>query len=418
MKKVFFPLLLLAGLSVLPANPLSAAPVSGGSAEAWNFGRKGHHWGAREFFPLIAWDYVDDEATIKSMADCGITVIAFVPPKMLDVCAKYGVKAVVYDDSITPAFGKSFDSERACKNLPALIAKVNHKPAVYGYHLRDEPGADQFPALGRAVDVVKKLAPGKWPYLNMFPGAGDAYVKFLEDFVAQCHPTVVSYDNYSISADGGFAQKFWANLADARHVADKHDLPLETIILTSPHWGFGEVTPAHLKLQVYGSLAYGVKGLSYYKFCSASLRIMDCPDLGNFHDGPLDEFGEKTLMWDRLRNVNHHILNLAPTLLKLHSDDVYHIGEIPPRNHGPTDKTLVKKLAGDFVVGDFTHADGSRWVMIVNKNLESSKPCNPEYNFSTKRQNYIYSVSGELKPFPKPYFWLAPGQGVLIQLLP
>lgn len=30
-------------------------------------------------FPLMAWDYADDEKTLKKMADCGINLVAFVP---------------------------------------------------------------------------------------------------------------------------------------------------------------------------------------------------------------------------------------------------------------------------------------------------------------------------------------------------
>ena len=376
-------------------------------------------WGVKEFFPLIAWDYVGDEATIKSMADCGVTVIAFVPPRLLKTCAKYGIKAIVFDQSVAPEFGENFDADKAFKNLPALIARVNKNPAVYGYHLRDEPGADQFPALGRAVAMVKKLAPGKWPYINCYPGTGDDYVKLMETFVAQCDPTILSYDNYATHPDGSFSWGFWANLADMRQVAVEHNLPFQTIVLTSTHWGYGELNEAHLKLEIFGPLAYGAKGLSYYKFCSGSLPIMNCPDLGNFRDGPLDQFGEKTPAWDILRNLNHQVLNLAPTLLKLHSDEVYFFGDIPKRNHGPDEKSLVKSMpGGDFIVGDFTHEDGSRYVMIVNKDLKSSHPCDPTFNVPVKTRNYVFPVTGELKPFPQPYYYLAPGQGVLIQLKP
>ena len=69
-------------------------------------------------------------------------------------------------------------------------------------------------------------------------------------------------------------------------------------------------------------------------------------------------------------------------------------------------------------MGDFTHEDGSRYVTIVNKSMKSSAPCNPTYNIPTKSQNYVYAVTGEVKPFPNAYFFLAPGQGVLIQLKP
>src|ERR1700743_824862 len=71
-------LLACALLNLTFGNHLFAQSQSARS-EPWNFGKKGHHWGAKEFFPLIAWDDVRDEATIKSMADCGITRIAFLP---------------------------------------------------------------------------------------------------------------------------------------------------------------------------------------------------------------------------------------------------------------------------------------------------------------------------------------------------
>jgi hypothetical protein len=76
--------------------------------------------------------------------------------------------------------------------------------------------------------------------------------------------------------------------------------------------------------------------------------------------------------------MNRQIQHLAPTLLKLRSDRVYHAGGVPEQNQGIGPDSLVKGLtAGDaFVIGDFTHEeDGSRWVMIVNKHLKNSVPC-------------------------------------------
>src|SRR3546814_972063 len=60
-------------------------------------------------------------------------------------------------------------------------------------------GPDQFPELAKSVALVKKLAPGKWPYINLLPTQvyGDAYERYLEDFATICKPTAFSYDNYS-----------------------------------------------------------------------------------------------------------------------------------------------------------------------------------------------------------------------------
>jgi hypothetical protein len=99
---------------------------------------------------------------------------------------------------------------------------------------------------------------------------------------------------------------------------------------------------------------------------------------------------------------------------------VYHVGEIPEQNRGISDDSLVKGLsAGDaFIIGDFTHEDdGSRWVMIVNKHLKNSVPCRPEFRLDTESVEYVSPITGELKPFPAPWYCLPPGQGVLLKLV-
>jgi hypothetical protein len=64
---------------------------------------------------------------------------------------------------------------------------------VYGYYLRDEPGADAFAGLATVAMLVRELAPGKWPYINLFPNYANAqqlgaatYEEHLEKFVATC----------------------------------------------------------------------------------------------------------------------------------------------------------------------------------------------------------------------------------------
>lgn len=375
--------------------------------------------GNREQFPLMAWDYADDEATFKAMSECGITSVAFVRPQALDACHKYGLKAIVFDESVSGTnWSKYYDGEAARANLPALVNKIGKHPAVMGYHLKDEPHAPEYPELAKAVAAVKELAPGKWPYINLLPGAGDDYDKYLEDFVTICKPTVLSYDRYSLLAPNQMDATFWSNLAQVRAVASKHNLPFWNIILTATHWGYRDITEPDIRLQTWGSLVYGTKGLAYYKFMSCELPILDAPDLGNFRDAPLDQFGEKTPAWDWLRRMNRQIQNMAPVLLKLRSDDVYHIGSVPPKNHGPTATNLVKGLAnGEFVVGDFTHENGERYVLVVNKSLTASHNCSPEYTTPPQRVDYISPITGETKPYSTPqYYVLAPGQGVLLRL--
>ncbi len=371
------------------------------------------------FFPLTAWDDVQDEATIRKMAECGINLIAFVPPHLLDACKKHHVKAILFDSRITPNWDKPFDSKRANEVLRQLIKKYNKHPALYGYHLKDEPGGEQFAELAKSAELVRDMAPGKWPYINLPPGMGDWYAnEYLQLFVRTCNPPILSYDNYAIGEAVDFSYGFWANIWDIRSAALRNNLPFHTIILTAAHWNYRVPTAADIRLQVYGSLVYGAKGIAFYKFCSKPLSVLGAPDLGNFRLAPLDEYGEKTQTWESLRNVNRQVANLAPVLLKLRSKDVYHIGELPERNHGITETSLISGLeAGTaFIIGEFIHEDGARWMMVVNKDLKQSAFCRPKFREPVKAVKYLSPVTGKIEPFPNPWYALAPGQGVLLKV--
>jgi hypothetical protein len=368
-------------------------------------------------FPLMAWDYADDEETLQKMADCGINMVAFVPAEALDICQKLGIKAIVYQAGITPAhWSAPFNAEEANKALPDLIKRVNDHPAVFGYHLKDEPDHSQFPELAKSVAVVHDLAPGKWAYINLPPGMGEGYDGYLDVYVKTCKPKILSYDNYPIGQEGNFSYGFWANIAQVRNAGLRHNLPFYNIFLSSAHLTYGEPSEAALRLQAYGSLVYGAKGLCYYKFISRELPILDAPELGDFRNGPLDQFGEKTHTWNWMRNMNRQIQNMGPTLLKLKSDVVYHVGDVPEQNRGVGDDTLVKglKSGSDFAIGDFTHEDGSRWVMIVNKSLTHSTTLVPEFRETVAKLEYLSPISGKMKEI-SPYYCLPPGQGVLLK---
>ena len=118
-----------------------------------------------------------------------------------------------------------------------------------------------------------------------------------------------------------------------------------------------------------------------------------------------------------MQNVNLQIQKLAPTLLQLTSDDVYLIGAIPKDCKASPTNSLVTTVSGEnCVVGEFTHRDGSRYVMIVNKDRVKSHPCLPQFRKSPRRLQHVSPYTGALTPYEGEYVWLAPGQGVLLKV--
>ena len=70
--------------------------------------------------------------------------------RQIGLCEKYGLKAIVSRAGLPP------------EKLPA-------DPVVWGYAIRDEPNAKDFPALRETLDAIRNARPGKLGYINLFP---------------------------------------------------------------------------------------------------------------------------------------------------------------------------------------------------------------------------------------------------------
>ncbi len=367
------------------------------------------------FFPILAWDNPpNDPAVLKRMHDCGITVAGFVHSSALDNCHAAGLKAIVSDVRLSDYDWENVDANVARARVTEVVNEVRNHPAVFGYYLRDEPKAAFFPGLATVAGIVKELHPGAWPYINLFPiycppfalGA-PTYDEYVEQFVAVCKPTILSYDNYSLMAGNQLRPGYFANLESMRRAAQKHNLPFWNIVLASAHFNYREVTEADFRFQAYTSLAYGARGLAYFKYFT--------PAVGNYRNGPIDQFGNETPTWRSMQHVNLQIAKLADTLLKLRSDRVYHFGEIPEGCVGPDENSLVKAARGPMLVGEFTHEDGSCYVMIVNKNLTASITPTPEFRMPVAKLEFVSPYHGALGEFTGEQIWLSPGAGVLLK---
>lgn len=369
------------------------------------------------FFPLMAWGTTSSNAAeFQKMRECGLTVAGFVAPKDLDVCHAAGLKAIVLDSRVCGYDFRNLDAAVARKNVAELVAETGRHPAVYGYYLQDEPGADLFAGLAAASSIVKELAPGKWPYINLYPkgftlqqlGATN-YETYLESYIATCKPAQLSYDFYALMENGSTRDGYFLNLEQMSRAAKQHSLPFWNIVLATGHFSYREVSSADLRFQVYTTLAYGGRGIAYFTYFA--------PKVGNYRMAPIDQFGNQTSTWYSLQNVNLQVGKLAPTLLQLTWNDAYHFGTVLEGAHAPNESSLVTAVGNaPFMVGDYTHADGSRYVLIVNKDLCKSHACEITFRKTPNSVQAVSPYTGQLVTFADEEKWLAAGQGVLLKL--
>jgi hypothetical protein len=387
-------------LCLLAHSPASAAPAAD-----------------TNFFPLMAWNWApNDPAVLQKMREAGLTVAGFVAPGTLDACHAAGLKAIVSDPRTAGYDWATVDAVKARTNVAGLVAEVGRHPALYGYYLRDEPSAGSFAGLATVANLVREFSPGKWPYINLFPDYANndqlgtaGYADYLERFIATCHPSIISYDNYSLLDDGSVRESYWSNLESVRAACKKHGLEFWNIVLSVAHFSYREVSVADLRFEAYTTLAYGGRGLAYFTYFA--------PQTGNYRLAPVDQFGNLTPTWYSLQNVNLQVQKLAPTLLQLASDNVYHFGKLPAGCQAAPTNSLLTGVSGDnYLVGDFTHRDGSRYALVVNKDLAKSRPCSPQFRRAPRRLQSVSPYSGALTSFDGENIWLAPGQGVLLKL--
>ena len=363
------------------------------------------------------------------MAECNFTTAGFfVDPKDIPYCKELGLKAIL-PSGLPRNYGnlvKMSDAEIEAQ-IKRAVWETRNDPRVLGYFLIDEPGAIAFHALGVAVKAVKKYAPGKLAYINLFPnhartsvqaeasGHGQqlwtkTYTEYLERYVKEVKPQMISYDNYKMFSESPPFPSYFKNLMEVRRVALKYDLPFWNFV-ASCNWGpLTSPSPANLSLQVYTSLAAGARGISWYRYYD-----------GHASNAPIDhaDNNNRSLTWYWLEDVNRQIVTLAPIMLKLTSTGVYFTAPITDQDSASIPGRLVRKIKSGvpMMIGEFRHEDGEDYAMVVNLSLQRSTKFTIETANHYDEIRIVPSVErrGELPPL-SPDHWLVPGQGVLIKL--
>lgn len=366
---------------------------------------------APEDFLLMPWGWTPgNEQVMQDIKECGFNMAGFVAPEHVKLVKKTGLKCIVDDPNVSTMVenDKMSDAEISGR-VKAMTANLKDNACVYGYYIKDEPTPGLFPNLARWASAVRKADPDATPYINLLPGDGASYMEgYVEAFVKTVNPAYISYDRYALMDDGSVGNGLYTNLEAIRKVALKHGIPFWNIVLTNSHFHYAEVTPGGLNLQVYASLAYGCRGISYFTYFS--------PLIGNYRNAAVDQFLHKTPTWDVLRLLNLQIHQIAPTYLNLKSVNVFHSKDVPETCSGMNaSRHLAEVAGGNFLVGEFDGPDVTPFVMVVNKDIHKSTGFQVKFNDpGTVMMTNPYT--GETKPFGGENGWLAPGGGVLLSL--
>ena len=378
-------------------------------------------------FAIMAWGEAPSEVDqLRWMKDAGLNIAGFCRVEDLEKVRDAGLTCFVSDRRINGYDWQALPEDREIRSRIGDLAKqIGSNPAAVGFFLRDEPHAALMPGLGRVAKIAREIMPGKWPYVNLFPyrvsperlgtESYDQYVRMLVDTVGQ---PFLSYDNYSL-VGGEMLDYFYTNLEIVRRLSIGTKTPFWNCILANAHFNYMEPSDATFHLQVYATLAYGGRGIQYFTYFA--------PHIGNYRLAAIDQFGNKTPTWDRLRRINNEIHALAPTMLKLRSTGVYHYPDAPDQGKPLSASKLVRSVemrqryvkppvAGRFLVGEFEDGQGRPYVMLVNKDLNNSFQFRIHLVNEHAKLIRISPYSGKEEEFRGEMDWLAPGAGILLRI--
>jgi hypothetical protein len=377
-------------------------------------------------FALMAWDQSpSDPHQLDLMRQAGLNISGFCAPGELDQVQAAKMSCFVADDRVNGYDWVQMPDEKELReNINALVKEVRNHPAALGFFLYDEPRTQMLPDLARVASMLQQAMPGAWPYVNLLPNYATAaqlgaptYEAYVQKFVDEMHPPLLSYDNYSLF-NGEMLGRFFTNLAAIRSASQKANIPFWNVVIANSHFSYMEPTDATLSLQAYSTIAYGGRGIEYFTYFS--------PKIGNYRLAPVDQFGHRTATWYILRRVNSQIRELAPWLIKLQSTGVYHSAPLPDGAE-PIDKCqLIKQvrattfqsppIAPEYLIGELRDNEGHSFLLVVNKSLKYSMRYAIDLKEENRRLALVSPYTGQLVSFVGEMNWLAPGQGALLKI--
>lgn len=311
------------------------------------------------------------------------------------------------------------------RRVREMVQSAGKSTAVLGYFVMDEPGAALFPVLSKVVASLKRHAPGKLAYINLYPnyatiGAPDesqlgtsSYEEYLEQYVAKVEPQFLSYDNYQVLysddlRDPVRAARYFSNLLEVRRVALRHHLPWWQVVSSNQIRPTTPVpSPANLLLQAWTTIAAGGRGVGWFTYYGLVYGY-----------APIDITGHKTATWFYLQMVNRQLRAVGPIVNRLTSTGVYATTLEPHRALPLLPGELVEdaQAATPLMVGEFVDRGGAPYVVVVNLSLERSA----SVTLSLRRGQIVTAASvedGRFRPIDaeRP-IWLPAGQGTILQL--
>jgi hypothetical protein len=321
--------------------------------------------------------------------------------RVLDAAQAAGIKAMIKDSRMPYAITGVPD---ATARLDAIIADYASHPALAGYDILDEPSAGSFPGLGEVVGYLKAHDPAHLAYVNLLPNYGgccwgtSSYQDYVQRFVSQVRPELLSYDHYPFFTSGDRAEYF-PNLETVRGFSLANNLPFWQIIQVTQHYSYRRPTEAEKLWQAMQTLAYGGTGvMSFTYWTPRDCSTGTCQRIAGFYDGIIDLNGNPTAQYAEIQRVNAAVRAIGRHLLTARSRLTFRNGSLAP---GPTDRPAGAPvyLPSDapVTVGIFDSTDYT-YALLANRDYRNPVSTRAVFAFGSALPEWLDASTGTWRP--------------------
>lgn len=343
-----------------------------------------------------------DLRRIEEMKEAGFNhICASYDPKenlmVLDVAHDLGLKVTVEDGRIYEAIRNESMRRELLENV---VSDYKDHPAMFGYHIFDEPHPDMFETLADIRKIMTELDPVHESYINLFPNYGFPvpvadipYDEYVDKFMKTVEPEILSYDNYhyidgekldhpsidneaeaNVAIATAYQKKvdregFIDNLEIIRAKGLEYDTPYMSIILVVEHGPYRYVTESEIRFDAFQSLAYGCSRLCYFTYWTPGLNGGADDAFWKWKEGMITKDGKKTEHYYMVQRINSELIKMGNELVDKKSTGVFFTNTAPEKlTHLFEGYGCVESIEGDDVTIGFFEGN---YAVIANRNTES-----------------------------------------------
>ncbi len=385
-------------------------------------------WASDQFMISVFWpptkDYVTDEH-YKAMADAGIDYVNNVTGndlndketnlKMAELAYKYGMQVSVADSR----FGGNLTG-MTNEQIQALVQEYTNVPGVGGFYILDEPWNPN--PYARIFNAMKSVAPKYYAHLNFLPniyGSEEAYERQMNDWVSLTGgQDYLMFDRYPYSWAAGTLDYagMLSNMKSVWKVGLANDVKTGMYLQSIGVVGnFRRTNPAEIRYEANMAMAYGFKQLSYFTWWTPTNRSE------NFTDGIITADGQKTDLYEPVKQLNSEIHALGRTLINLDAKEIYFNGETWGQEAVPAE-FFVQALSDDNLTFSYMRhkTNGRNYLFVVNNSFTEDKDVTLAFDGAITSLEEVDRRSGSLKPVTlsqgKLSLHLPKGEGYLFAL--